>query len=229
MRGKLYGIGTGPGDPELLTIKAIKIMKLCDVIAVPSSESHDRTAFNIVEEYIKDKELMECKFTMDRDEQKRIAARALVATEICKVLEQGKNVGFITLGDPTIYSTYMYVHHLVANEGFETEIISGITSFTAVAATLNDSLCEGNEILSIIPASHHENIEDLLSLPGNKVLMKSGKSLANVLQILENKGLSNQVKIIERCGMENQRVFNNIKEFQDARDVSYFTVAIVKE
>ncbi len=229
MRGKLFGIGTGPGDPELLTLKAIRIMEMCDIIAVPSSESHDRTAFNIVEEYIKHKELIECKFTMDKDEQKRKDARVLVASEICKHLVQGENVGFITLGDPTVYSTYMYVHHLVKQEGFETEIISGIPSFVAVAAALNDSLCEGTEILSIIPASHHGNMEELLARSGNKVLMKSGRSLGNVITILKEQGLSEKVKIIERCGMENQRIFHTIKEFEEADEVSYFTIAIVKE
>ncbi len=229
MRGKLYGIGVGPGDPELLTIKAIKTIKDCHVIAVPSAQNNDRAAFYVVEEYLENKPLISCLFSMEKDEEKRKELRIKVADDICSLLEEGKSVGFITLGDPSIYSTYMYVHKIALKRGFETEIIPGITSFTAVAALLNDSLCEGDEILHIIPASHHEDIEELLELQGNKIIMKSGKSLNKVLEILDKKGLSHKTKIVERCGMEGQRVFNNIEEFEKAEGVGYFTIAIVKE
>ncbi len=228
LKGKLYGIGTGPGDPELLTLKAINTLEKCDVIALPNSGNNEKAAFGIVEKYLTGKSLLECRFSMEKDEAKRKGLRIKVADDICKVLEEGKNVGFITLGDPTVYSTYMYIHKLVMERGFATQIISGIPSFIAAAAALNTSLCEGNETLHIIPASDNKSIDELLALPGNKVIMKSGKSLNDVLLALGQKGLSEKVKIVMRCTMDGERVFNNADELQMAGGAEYFTVALIK-
>ena len=229
MKGKLYGIGTGPGDPELLTLKAIHTMEKCDVIALPNAGNNERTAFQIVKKYVTGKPLLECQFSMEKDEEKRKALREQSADNICELLEQGKNVGFITLGDPTIYSTYMYIHKIVEERGYDTQIIPGIPSFIAAAAVLNTSLCVGSEPLHIIPASDNGNIDELLALPGNKVIMKSGKSLNNVLEVLKQQGLSQKTKIVERCTMDGERIFNNIDELETAGDAGYFTIAVVKE
>ena len=111
MKGKLYGIGTGPGDPELLTLKAINTIEKCEVIAVPkTSGDSEKAAFAIVEKYIAGKQLHECHFTMTRDLEKRKEARLAAAEGITNFLDEGKDVAFVTLGDPTTYSTYMYMH-----------------------------------------------------------------------------------------------------------------------
>ena len=229
MKGKLYGIGTGPGDPELLTLKAINIIEKCDVIALPNAGNNERTAFQIVEKYAGGKPLLECRFSMEKDAEKRNALRKKSADNICELLDQGKDVGFITLGDPTIYSTYMYIHEIVEERGYATQIISGVPSFIAAAAALNISLCAGNEALHIIPASDNENIEELLALPGNKIIMKSGSSLSNVLKALKQKGLSEKTKIVERCTMDGERIFNSIDELEAAGGAGYFSIVVVKE
>ena len=229
MQGKLYGIGTGPGDPELLTLKAIHTIEKCDVIALPSAGSNESTAFGIVGRYIADKPLLECQFSMEKDGEKRKAVRKKSADSICELLDQGKNVGFVTLGDPAIYSTYMYIHEIVGERGYDTQIIPGIPSFVAAAAALNTSLCLGGEALHIIPASDNEDIEGLLALPGNKIIMKSGKSLNNVLEVLKKKGLSEKTKIVERCTMDGERVSGSIDELEAAGGAGYFSIAIVKE
>jgi len=182
-----------------------------------------------VEQYITGKPLLECQFSMEKNVEKRKALRKKSADDICELLDQGKDVGFITLGDPTIYSTYMYIHKIVEEKGYSTQIIPGVPSFIAVAAALSISLCEGNESLHIIPASGNENIDELLALPGNKIIMKSGRSLNNILDILSEKGLSQKIKIVERCTMDGERIFNNIDEFKNAADAGYFTVAVIKE
>jgi len=228
MKGRLIGIGVGPGDPDLLTLKAVKAIQECDVVAVPSPENSDRTAFFIVEKYLEGKQLLECKFSMEIDLQNRKESRANVGKDICKLLEEGKTVGFITLGDPCIYSTYMYIHKIVTKEGFQTEIVPGITSFSAASAVLNTSLCEGEEMLHIIPASCEYDIEKLIQMSGNKVIMKSGRKLKHVLSILKQKGLSDRTQIVERCTMEDQRIFT-IDEFEKVNDAGYFCVVIVKE
>jgi precorrin-2/cobalt-factor-2 C20-methyltransferase len=232
MNGKLYGIGTGPGDSELLTLKAIRIIRQCGVVAVPAVESNDRTAFSVVEQYLTGKRILECRFSMEQNEEKRKRQRILVADEICTVLESGTSVGFVTLGDPSVYSTYCYVDKLVSSRGFETEIIPGVTSYSAVAALLNIPLCEGNQPLQIIPAGCGEKIEDWIDLPGNKIIMKAGKNLRQILNMLERHGLSEQTKIVSRCTMTGQQIFETISEFNQngkTDQAGYFSVIFVRE
>ena len=116
MKGKLYGIGTGPGDPELLTIKAVNTIQKCGVIAVPKTGNGEKTAFAIIEKYLDGKQLLECRFSMERDIEKRKETRQIAAADIIEFLDDGKNVGFVTLGDPTTYSTYMYVHEIIVSK-----------------------------------------------------------------------------------------------------------------
>jgi precorrin-2/cobalt-factor-2 C20-methyltransferase len=229
MRGKLYGIGTGPGDPELLTIKAIKAIQGASVIAVPDHSRGEQVALAIVQQYIAGKEILECNFAMERDMAKRQAARQAAAEAIIGILDQGQDVGFVTLGDPTTYSTYMYVHQIVAAQGYPTEIIPGVTSFAAAAAALGIALCSGDQPLTIIPARHSQNIEELLNYPGNKVVMKSSENLLPVLASLKARGLAEKTSVASRVSMADQELFTNIADFEAAPQTGYFTVAIVKE
>ena len=235
MKGKLYGIGTGPGDPELLTIKAVNAIQKCDVIAVPVAGSGgERTAFSIVEKYIKSKELLECRFAMEKDMVKRKEAREKAAAEIMRLLDKGKNVGFITLGDPTTYSTYMYVHEIITGKGIDTEIIPGVTSYAAAAAAFGIALCEGSEALTIIPASCDADTGELLNRPGNKVIMKSGENLMQVLEKLKKDSYGGRTKIACRCTMDGQKLYNSIEDYEKSPEntnpgFDYFTIAIVRE
>lgn len=229
MIGKLYGIGTGPGDSELLTIKAVKTMEFCDIIGIPGG-TDSKMAFNTVKDYIEGKETMVFEFSMNPDINVRIAHRESVCNDICKVLDTGKNIGLLTIGDPTIYSTYMYINEMVKNRGYETEIISGIPSFIASAARLNMTLCEGEEMLHIIPSSKisKEEIKEILKLKGNKVFMKTAKNLKIVLNTLEENGIKD-INIIEKCSLEGEQIFNTELGFENVEKLGYFTVIIIKE
>ena len=221
MKAKLYGIGVGPGDPELLTLKAVKTIQKCEAIA------GQKTAFSIVERYISEKQLLECRFAMEGGMAKRREARRIAAGQIIAFLETGRDVGFVTLGDPTTYSTYMYVHELIEGKGFDAEIIPGVTSYAAAAAALGIALCENNEALTIIPAKHSESIDALLEMPGNKVIMKSGENLAYVLEkIKEN---DQDAMVACRVGMVGQTLYRSIDEYNKSPETGYFTVAIVGE
>lgn len=229
MKGKLYGIGVGPGDPGLITIKAVRVMKKCDVIAVPEPAGGERTAFNIIESYVQGKELLECAFAMSGDMEKRRAARRIVADKIMEQLADGRDVGFITLGDSTIYSTYMYIHRIISAEGYDTEIIPGISSFQAAAAAFGVALCEKDEPLVVLPVKCCETTEELLDYPGNKVIMKSGENLKRVLEVLKERGYGNRTKIASRVAMAGQKLYDNIEAYEQSPETGYFTVAIVKE
>ena len=226
MFGKLYGVGVGPGDPELLTIKAVKIINEADVIAVPGEQKESSVAYKIAKHAVSEidrKEIISIYMPMTKDAKLLEESHNKGADLIISYLKEGKNVAFLTLGDPTIYSTYIYLHKLICEKGYETEIISGIPSFCAVAAKLNKGLVEKKEQLHVIPSSY--DIKDAMKLPGTKVLMKAGKKLNMVLEHL--KELDCNGSMVENCGMDNERVYENLDEIKDG--AGYYSLIIVKE
>lgn len=226
MKGKLYGIGIGPGDPELLTLKAVRLIKESPVIAVPGQVKEETVAYKIVKQAIPEldeKEFVPVHMPMTKDPVKLEESHAQATKAITDVLDSGKDVAFLTLGDPTVYSTYIYVHKRVEALGYETEIISGITSFCAVSAKLNTSLVEKAEPLHVIPASYQ--IEEALKLPGTKVLMKAGKKIASVKQTLKEMGCEGMM--IENCGMPDEKIYRSVDEINE--NAGYYSLIIVKE
>ena len=222
--GKLWGVGVGPGDPELLTMKAVRVLRQADVVMVPDTSGSEKTALNIVKSYLDGQELVFVKTPMARDRAMLDAAYETAAGQICALLDQGKQVAFLTLGDPTIYSTYMYIHERVQQLGYEVEIVPGVTSFCAAAARLNTSLCQGNEPLLIIPASHRH--EELLDVPGNKVFMKTGKSILELKQTLRERGMLDGASMMENCTMDNERAYPDFSQLQEPS--GYFSLVIAK-
>lgn len=228
MTGKLYGVGVGPGDPELITLKAVRIIGECDVIAYPQTGKEKNVALDIAKKVIStllEKEILPLDIKMFRDKLKAVENRNAVAKSIMKKLDEGKNVAFLTLGDPTIYSTYMYTHKRAIKKGYRTEVIAGVPSFCAAAAVLNTHLVEGNEPLIIIPASY-ENTEYLISQRGTKVLMKTGKSLERVKKVLSQNKLLDDAKLVSNCGLDEQKVYNSMTEMDE--DTGYFSIIIAK-
>ncbi|MCQ2511430.1 MAG: precorrin-2 C(20)-methyltransferase [Lachnospiraceae bacterium] len=226
MKGKLYGLGIGPGDPELLTLKALRIVKETDVIAVPGKVPEDTVAYKIVSQAypeLKDKTLLPIHFLMTKDPVLLEESHNKGAQQIMEILDKGQDVAFLTLGDSTLYATYMYVHHIIAAAGYETEIVSGITSFCAVAARLNISLVEQAEELHVIPASYQ--IFDALEMPGTKVLMKTASKMKEVKEALRKR--DDEVVMIENCGMPNEKIYYGVDEIPD--DAGYYSLIIVKE
>lgn len=225
MKGKLYGVGVGPGDPQLITYKAVETIKKCQVIAVPlSSGDAERVALNIAKEHLTDQEVIDCYMPMIRDQEELGKCHDQVAAQIEQYLENGIDVAFLTLGDPSIYSTYMYIHKRILQKGYEAELIPGVPSICAVAAKLNDSLCEGGESLHIIPGSYEA---DYLALEGTKVLMKTGKSIGKVKAHLKEAGIYHQAKMVECCGMEDEKIHHSLDTVSD--EGRYFSVIVIKE
>ena len=223
MKGILYGIGVGPGDPELLTLKAIKAIAECDIIAVPDSGTEKQLALSIAHAYIGEKPVMplDMPMTCDRAELKK--SREAAADTIQASLDLGKNVGFLTLGDPLIYSTYSYLHALILSRGYKAKVIPGVTSFCAAAAALGMPLCEGSQSLHIIPALY-ENVENALTLDGTKVLMKSGKKLSELVNQIREKNID--AKMAQRVGMDGERLFYDLSTDIESE---YFSIIIVKD
>lgn len=227
--GKLYGLGVGPGDPELMTLKAVRLARECDAVAIPVSGKETNVAYEIAKgavPEIEKKELLEISMPMIREESKLKESHDNAAATVIAELEKGKNIAFLTLGDPSIYSTYIYIHNRVKAQGYDTEIVPGIPSFCAVAARLNEGLTEASEALHVIPASY-DGIEEALALKGTRVLMKSGKSIGKVKSILEQLEQPPEVKMVERCGMQGERVFHKLEDLDE--EASYFSILVLKD
>ena len=227
--GKLYGLGVGPGDPELMTLKAVRLIRESHVIAVPVSGQESITALEIAEgavPEIREKEMLQIPMPMTRDKAKLAESHDRAAEAVAGELAKGKDVAFLTLGDPSIYSTYLYIYERVAALGFETEIVPGVPSFCAVAARLNEGLAEASEALHIIPASY-DGIEEALALKSTRVLMKSGKAIRKVKSILANMDNPPKVKMVERCGMKGERIFRRLEDLDG--EAGYFSILVVKD
>lgn len=225
MSGVLYGVGVGPGDPSLLTLKAVETIKAADIVAVPDTGG-EKTALNIVAEFIAGKELLCCPMPMTRDADVLEKCHEETADKICENLSSGRSIAFVTLGDPSIYSTYIYIHKKVLKKGFAAVMIPGVPSFCAAAAALGVSLCEADEPLHILPASGGD-VRDALTLSGGKVLMKSGRTISTVYQTIEEMGLSDNAMMAECCSMENERLYRNLRDAGEK--ASYFSIIIVKD
>lgn len=152
-KGTLYGVSVGPGDPENLTLKAVRVLKAADVIAAPSTGRNRQTALGIVADCIAGKPIVDCLTPMSKDLAVVARAHDKIADDICALLDEGKDVAFITLGDAGVYSTYYYTHERVVARGYRAEVVPGVTSFCDAAARLGRPLCEGSEPLLVVPVS----------------------------------------------------------------------------
>lgn len=225
MSGKLYGVGVGPGDPKLMTYLAVETIKNCPVIAVPADGKEHAISYKIASGIVKDMDQKEClglSSPMTKDSNVLNENYQNVSKEIMKKLDEGKDVAYLTLGDPTIYSTYIYIQRIIKESGYEAEIINGVPSFCAVAAKLGDSLADRSEQLHIIPSSY--DIEEALELPGNKILMKAASKLADVKRILQE--LNMEAQMIENCGMEDEKIYHSVEEMPEK--AAYYTTLVVK-
>ena len=229
MQGKLYGVGVGPGDPELLTLKALRLIKENEVIAVPGKDIQASVAYQIVKGAYEDldkKTLIPVAMPMTKDPQVLKANHDKAADQVEDYLKKEKNVVFLTLGDTTVYSTYLYVHKRILERGYEAEIVSGITSFCAVAARLNMGLVEADQPLHVIPATYKaQEMDEILQLPGTKVLMKTGKKMKQVKESIEKSG--QKAVMIENCGMPSEKIYRSAEEIPE--DSGYYSLIIVKE
>lgn len=228
-KGILYGVGVGPGDPELMTVKAVRTVERCPVIALPQSGRGECTAYEIAKEAVpaleKKKKLL-LSMPMTRDQDTLLESWREAADQIARKLDLGQDVAFLTLGDPAVYSTYLYLHRLVEKMGYEARMIPGVPSFCAAAARLGWGLCENRQPLHILPASY-DGTEEALSLPGTKVLMKAGSSAAEVMDALGKRGLRSRTGLVVNCGMAGEKAYQSLETTPEEQ--GYFSLYIVKE
>ena len=222
MRGIAYCIGVGPGDPELMTLKAVHLIRECEVIAAPGEASVAYVIAAAAVPEIAGKEHLSIPMPMTKDRARIDEAHRKAAALLEARLDQGKNVAYLTLGDPTIYCSFSGIQRRLEEDGYAIELVNGVPSFCAAAAKLKIPLVEWDEPMHIIPAGHQPDAA--LDQKGTYVLMKAASQIETVKQRLRDSGRS--VSMVENCGMEGERVFCGADAIPD--DAAYYSTIIVK-
>ena len=225
-QGKFYAVGVGPGDPDLMTLRACAVLRRCDTIAAPQTKSGRMLALEIAGGAVDldGKEILPLVFTMSHDAAVRKESYRRIALQIEKRLSAGHDVAMVNLGDVSIYATAYYILDEIRKDGFAAEMLPGITSFCAVAARLGWSLTEIDQPLHIIPAG--TGLDEALALPGTKVLMKSGSAIHETVAALKEKGLLQRAALVADCSLPTEQVFFDLSALPE--EISYFATIIVR-
>lgn len=228
-KGKLYAIGVGPGDEELITVKAVKILKNSKVIFVPESKNKN-TAFDIIKNYIHNStEIIKLNFPMIHDKLKLNESWNKCSDKIIEKLEKGQDGVFITLGDVCFYSTFAYIKNKIIKKGFEIEIIPGISSFSAGASACKITICENDDKSIIIPYLKNEDkISYYIDNFDSIILMKVFKKFEQLKTILSEKNIVDKCILFSNIGMEGECIYKG-NEILDINELGYFTTLIIKK
>lgn len=219
----LYGVSVGPGDPELMTLKSIKIINACPVIAVPRTKGGRTAALTIAAQSceMQGKTIIYIDFAMSDDPIAADKNYARAAEQLCGFLRQGQDVAFLTIGDVSVYSTFSYIAQRAEKMGFFVQYVAGVTSFCAMAAAIKQPLVQREEPLLIVPAGA-AGFSEWMEAPANKVVMKCGGSMSRIKQILQTQ----QVYGVTDCGLASQQCYGALDEVEE--DSGYFTTLFVK-
>ena len=225
MSGRLYGLGLGPGDPELLTVKAVRILGTVAVVAYPALEDGDSFARSIAAAHLRpgvDEIVM--RVPMSTDPKAAIAAYDKAAVDIAAALAAGNDVAVLCQGDPFFYGSFMYVHERLAGR-FAVEVVPGVTSLTAVAAAGGRPLVARNETLAVLPATlPEETLSDRLAGADAAAIVKLGRHLPKVRSVLTRIGRAADAVYVERASLPQQRVASLAQAPDEA---PYFSMVLV--
>lgn len=231
MSGKLFAIGTGPGNSDLLTVRAARCLAKLDILYAPAArKGGDSLALSIVREYLSENlEIKERHFPMTHDDAEKNHAWDKVAEEIACDVEQGKLVGFVSLGDVMLFSTWVSLL-IRLRERVAIEIIPGITSFACIASRSQFPLAMEQQSLGIISCTApHDEIEKALTLHASLVLMKVSSNFAVVKALLEKHNLIRHAVLVSDASLESEVLCRNISEIDEQQKLSYFTTILVNK
>lgn len=231
---KFYGIGIGPGDPELITLKGLRALKKSDIIIAPKAKiKGDSLAREIVEKVLGEKkEFIELEFPMTKDEEELNKRYRQSARLILEKIEAGNSIAYLTIGDPLLYSTYIYLLNALKEAAPELEIetIPGIAAYSATASRLNYSLAEKDERVCICPVpAEMEALKRVIEENDTVVIMKVAKKLPEVVGLLEEMGLLKNTVLGSRVGFENEKLIDGATEALEVSEKEgYLSTLIVR-
>lgn len=223
-QGVFYAVSVGPGDPELLTRQACRVLADCPVVAAPRMKSGRMLALDIAGGAVdmRGKTILPLDFTMAHDAAVREESYRTAAGAIEAELTTGRDVAMVNLGDVSVYATAYYILERIRSDGFKTVMCPGVTSFCAVAARLGRSLTRMDEPLHILPGS--TDLNNALALPGTKVVMKSGKAIHETTEALKRHGLLANAGMVADCGLETEQVYTDLQQLPE--EISYFATIV---
>ncbi|WP_449242508.1 precorrin-2 C(20)-methyltransferase [Desulfovibrio sp.] len=231
-QGTLYGLGIGPGDPELMTLKAVRLLNRVDVVLGAASPKNDASrALEIAAPHLPTSaEILRLDFPMTRDRAVQQAAWRTNAEKTRAVLDSGRDAAFLTLGDPLTYSTFGYLLRTLAETGPmpPVEIVPGITSYQAAAARVARPLMEAEESLIVIPGvCSAEKLEKLLSCADNAVILKAYRNLPEIRETLSRLDLAGSSVFVSRVGLPGELVHEDLDDAPDSPH--YFSLILVRK
>lgn len=213
---------------ELLTLKAAKVLKTVPVICSPkSSKEKNSIALSIVEPIIDEREdrkrvmLVEPIFPMIEDDETLEKVWDSASELIAHYLDSGRDVAFVTLGDPSIFSTFSYVQKRLKDR-YEIEVIPGITSFTACASACEIPIVEKNQVLTVVPKID-DRLDEIMNCSDSIVLMKASRNTKELEGLIESKNREKIIRSVENCTREDEKVIEGFSE-----DKPYLTTTIIK-
>ena len=232
-KGILYGLGVGPGDPELITLKAARVLNSVDAVyAAASSKNSYSLAVSIARPHIPDlTPIHMLKFPMTSDGAEKKEAWTANARVLIDEMERGRKVAFITLGDSMTYSTYGYLLREVQRLAPRLPVISipGITSYQAAAAGLNTPLVEGEESLLVLSgANGGDHLRRCVAVPDTVVFLKAYRNVDDIVDALTDAGRLESSVGVTRCSLPDQQVTRDVRTFADRR-ASYWTLILSKK
>lgn len=228
-KGVCYGVSVGPGQEDLITLQAVDIIQKSNVIFIPSFPKEECKAYQIIKKILPDideKEICPETFTMSKDSTVMEKRHLEIYDNARRFLDDGKTVAFLTLGEVALYSTYLYIHDLLSEGGYESVLINGISSVQAACAKLGIPLALGKSELHIFPNA--DNLEEKLKMPGTKVFMKSRLGLPETIKKIQTYCEQNDNTIscgVSNLGMDGEVVARQVNELSKLN--GYFTVIIV--
>jgi precorrin-2/cobalt-factor-2 C20-methyltransferase len=232
--GQLVAIGVGPGDPELLTLKAARLLKEADVVLAPVGERSDRSLAAETVAALLDterQEIISLSCPMRSDEEGRAERWAQIATDIAAQVRAGKSVAFITLGDPMFYSTFLYLYRELQNDFSDVPvvIVPGISSVYAAASLAGLPLGLADETFSVVPATAPDaDIEAALDRPGTVVLLKVYRAFERLRTLLGRLGLEQHAVYVRRIGLDGEKVIHDLSQVK-TEDLDYMSLILVRQ
>lgn len=233
MAGRFYGLGVGPGDPGLITLKAYRILQEVDTICAPrSSGDRDSLALQVARGAVKKEfDYLDLYFPMSRDKNVLEQSWAKAGEEVALKVGLGCRVAFVTIGDPMFYSTYGYLLDYLKRKhpGMETETVPGVMAMSACTSLLGVPLAEGEETIAVIPAAYGiEELEDTIKRFDNVVLMKVNRKTDEVVELLHRLGLKDNAAYFSRCGYTDQYYTTDLGGLS-GQQLDYMSLLIIKK
>lgn len=232
--GILYGLGVGPGDPELITVKAFRILKESPVIAYPRKMRGAKSyALTITEAYVNtaEKHMLGLTFPMTKDKEALEKQWTKTVEDVWGFLQEGKDVAFVTEGDPMIYSTFIHMMRLMNAEHPEVEVrsVPGISSITASASTLGIPLADGDDQIAIVPATiDYDKMRKAMEEHDCVVFIKVAKVIDLILTVLRDLKLVDKAFVITKVTSSEEMIWRSVESLA-GRELEYLTLMVVRK